>query len=84
LGAKGIWEVPELMHRLAVRSWPPGDVGDNAEGVFFVIERVLRVGGSLVKKNECIRLKFEVIGMGVDGMKLHRWWTLRFGMSHGG
>ena len=26
------------------------------------------------RKNECIRLKFEVIGMGVDGMKLHRWW----------
>jgi len=38
---------PELMHRLAARNWPPGDVGDNAEGVLFVIERVMRVSGSL-------------------------------------
>jgi len=44
----GIWEVPELMHRLAAQSWPPGDVGDSAEGVLVVIERVLRVSGSLV------------------------------------
>jgi len=39
---------PRLMHRLAARSWSPGDVGDSTEGVFFVIERVLRVSGSLV------------------------------------
>ena len=44
----GIWEVPELMHRLAASFAPPGDVGDNVEGVLFVIERVLRVSGSLV------------------------------------
>jgi len=43
-----IWEFPELMHRLAASSAPPGDVGDNAKGVFFVIERELRVSGSLV------------------------------------
>ncbi|QCD94683.1 hypothetical protein DEO72_LG5g2768 [Vigna unguiculata] len=44
----GIWEVPELTHRLAARSWPPGDVGDSAEGVLVVIERVLSVSKSLV------------------------------------
>ena len=48
LVAGGIWEVPELTHRLAARSWPPGDVGDSAEGVLVVIERVLSVSKSLV------------------------------------
>jgi len=30
LVAGGVWKIPELMHRLAARSWPPGDVSANA------------------------------------------------------
>ncbi|QCD97646.1 hypothetical protein DEO72_LG6g2357 [Vigna unguiculata] len=48
LVAGGVWEIPELTHRLAARSWPPSDVGDSAEGVLVVIERVLSVSRSLV------------------------------------
>jgi len=48
LVAGGVWEIPKLTHRLAARSWPPGDVGDTAEGVLVVIERVLSVSRSLV------------------------------------
>jgi len=47
LVAGGVWKIPELTHRLAARSWLPGDVGDSAEGVLVVMERVLSVSRSL-------------------------------------
>jgi len=44
----GVWLVQCRSLGSSRTDAPPGDVGDSAEGVFFVIEQELRVSGSLV------------------------------------